>query len=131
MAMKKCFPEADLQGAISLPFCKLSKIIFLKYIMPEITLIVRITSWNFVCVTKAWLWTHIQFQLEILTSSMIFAIRKFLDNILESSQNVSETTLLVPKQWLGYICGNLVCCGSGYRPLSLLWCLYSNKDNEY
>ena len=47
-------------GGVSQKFCKLSKIIMRKYTIPEITLIVRISSWNFVHVPKAWLWAHIQ-----------------------------------------------------------------------
>ena len=35
---------------------------------------------------------HTKFQLEILIGSTIFAIHKFRENILESTQNVSETT---------------------------------------
>ena len=51
--------------------------------MPEITFVVRISSWNFGRVPKAWL--------EILIRSTISAIHKFLENILESSY-VHETT---------------------------------------
>ena len=36
--------------------------------------------------------THTKFQFEILRRTMIYAIHKFPENILESSQNVSETT---------------------------------------
>ena len=47
-------------GVVSLTFHELSKIISRKYTMPEITFTVRVSSWNFVCVPKAWLWTHVQ-----------------------------------------------------------------------
>ena len=54
---------------------------------------VRISSWNLVRVPKACmaLGTHTKLQLEILIRSMISAIHKFWENILESSQNVTET----------------------------------------
>ena len=45
---------------VSQTFCELSKIILQKYATPEITFMVRISSWNFVRVPKAWLWAHIQ-----------------------------------------------------------------------
>ena len=47
-------------GVVSLTFHKLSKIISREYTMPEITFTVRISSWNFVRVPKAWFWAHIQ-----------------------------------------------------------------------
>ena len=47
-------------GIVSLTLHKLSKIILWKYTMPEITFMVRFSSWNFVCVPKASLWAHIQ-----------------------------------------------------------------------
>ena len=48
------------QGAVSLTFRKLFKIISRKYAMPKITFILRISSWNFVHVPKTWLWAHVQ-----------------------------------------------------------------------
>ena len=48
------------QGVVSLTFRELSKTISRKYTMSEITFMVRIWSWNFVHVPKAWLWAHIQ-----------------------------------------------------------------------
>ena len=57
--------------------------------MPESTFIVRISSWNFVRVP---LGTCKKFQLEILIRCTIYAIHKFWENILESLQNISETT---------------------------------------
>ena len=47
-------------GVVSLTFCELSKIISRRYTMPEMTFMVRISSWNFVRVPKAWLWAHVQ-----------------------------------------------------------------------
>ena len=47
------------QGVISLMFLELSKTIWRKYTMPEITFILRISSWNFARVLEAWLWAHI------------------------------------------------------------------------
>ena len=52
-----CIAPID-QKVVSLTFCELSKIISQKYTMPEITFLVRISSWNFVHVPKAWLWAH-------------------------------------------------------------------------
>ena len=45
-------------GVVSLTFRELSKIISRKYTLPVITFLVRISSWNFVHVPKAWLWAH-------------------------------------------------------------------------
>ena len=50
----------SIQGVVSLTFCKLFKTISQKYTMSEITFIVRISSWNFICVPKALLWAHVQ-----------------------------------------------------------------------
>ena len=47
---------ADALGVVSLMFSELSKIISLKYTMPEITFIVRISSWNFVQTDKVSAW---------------------------------------------------------------------------
>ena len=47
-------------GVVSLTFRELSKIISRKSTMLEITFRVRISSRNFVCVPKAWLWAYIQ-----------------------------------------------------------------------
>ena len=66
-----------------------SKINLRKYIMSEIPFTVGISRWNFVCVPIA-LGTRTEFQLVILITSTICAIHKFRENILESSQNVSE-----------------------------------------
>ena len=52
--------------------------------MPEITFMVRISSWNFVRVPR--------FRLEILIRGTVSAIQnKFRENILKSPRNVSET----------------------------------------
>ena len=80
-------------GVVSLTFRELSKIILQNYTMSEITFMVRISSWNSVCVPKTLaLGTRTKFRLEILIRSTISAIHKFRENILESSRNVSETT---------------------------------------
>ena len=44
------------------------------------------------CAQSVALGTRTKFQLEILTRSTISAIHKFLENVLESSRNISETT---------------------------------------
>ena len=80
------------QGVVSLTFRELSKIISRKYTLPVIKFLVRVSSWNFVRVPKAWLWARTKFQFEMLIGSAISATHKFRDNILESSRNVSETT---------------------------------------
>ena len=49
----------DKQGPVSQTFCKLSKIISWKYTILGITFMMRISSWNFVHVPKAWLWAHV------------------------------------------------------------------------
>ena len=49
-----------IQGVVSLTLRELFKEISRKYTMPEITIIVRISSWKFVRVPKARLWAHIQ-----------------------------------------------------------------------
>ena len=72
--------ERHEQGGVSLEFRPLSKIISLKYLMPEITLMVSMA-----------LGTRTKFQLEILIRSTISAIHKFRENILESSRNFSQT----------------------------------------
>ena len=41
------------QGVVSLTFRELSKIISRKYTIPEITFMVKISSWNFERVPKA------------------------------------------------------------------------------
>ena len=51
-------------GVVSPTFCELSNIIWRKYTMPEITFMIRISDWTFVCETKAWLWAHVQFFFE-------------------------------------------------------------------
>ena len=52
--------RSGIQGVVSQTLCEHSKIISWKYTMPEITLMARISSWNFVCVPKAWLCAYIQ-----------------------------------------------------------------------
>ena len=59
--------------------------------MPEITFMMRISSCNFVCVPKHSLGTRTKFQCEILIRSIISAIHKFREDVLESSLNVIET----------------------------------------
>ena len=81
------------QGAVSLTFSELFKIISRKYAMPKINIYIE----NFklklcTCAQNMAVGTRTKFQLEILIRSMIFAIHKFGDNILESLRNVSETT---------------------------------------
>ena len=53
-------PQWVNQGVVSLTFRELSKIILRKYTILEITFMVRISSWNFVCVLKAMLWAHVR-----------------------------------------------------------------------
>ena len=48
-----------IQGGVSLTFREHSKIISRKYTMPEITFMVRISSWNFLRVPRALLWAYV------------------------------------------------------------------------
>ena len=50
----------DNQEGVSLTFRELSKIFSGNLCVAEIALSMRISSWNFVHVTKAWLWAHTQ-----------------------------------------------------------------------
>ena len=52
--------ETRAQGVVSLTFRELLKIISRKYTIQEMTFMMRISSWNFVHVPKAWLWAHVQ-----------------------------------------------------------------------
>ena len=52
----------------------------------------RISSLNFARVPKAMPLVHLHFQLEILNRNAISDIENFRKIILESSQNISETT---------------------------------------
>ena len=79
------------QGVRSLTFRELTKINS-RNLAPVITFMVRISSWNFARVPKAWLLgTRIKFQLGILMRTAISAIHTFRDDILESSRNFSKT----------------------------------------
>ena len=65
-------------GFVSLKFGELSKIISRKYTVPEITFMMRISSWNFVCVAKAGLWPHIQsFNLKFSSEVKYLQYRNF------------------------------------------------------
>ena len=48
------------QGVVSQTFRELSKTTWRKHTIPEITFMMRISSWDFVRVPKAWLWAHVQ-----------------------------------------------------------------------
>ena len=73
-------------GAVSQTFRELSKIISRKYTMPEITFMMRISSWNLVHVAKAW--AHMQsFSLKFTQEVWFLQYT----NILLSLWNVSET----------------------------------------
>ena len=52
-------------------FCELSKI-SRNLCIAEIALLMRISSWNFVCVPKAMLWTHVQSSSLKFSSLMVF-----------------------------------------------------------
>ena len=70
---------------VSLIFRELSDIISRKYTIPQITFIMQIAIWNFVCVQRT------TFRLDIIISNTISAVHKFRENILENLWNVSET----------------------------------------
>ena len=48
------------QAFVSLTFRELSKIFSWNLCIAEIVVLMRISSWNFVRVPKAWLWAHVQ-----------------------------------------------------------------------
>ena len=75
---------------VSLTFHVLSKIISRKYTIPETIFMVRISSWNFACVPKAW---H-TYTVSTWNSHKKYdsAIHQFRENILESSRTGGETT---------------------------------------
>ena len=56
VSYQTAFASASSLGVVSLRFRELSKIISWKYTMPETTFMLRISSWNFARVPKAWLW---------------------------------------------------------------------------
>ena len=66
------------QGVVSLTFRELSKIISRKYTTPEITFMIRISSWNLVRVPKAWLWAHVQsFNLKFWSQALFLQYTNF------------------------------------------------------
>ena len=87
----RVFTICHLRGVVPLTFRKLSKINSWKYTMPEITFMVRnFKPELYMCVHSMALGTSTKFRLEIFIRSMISAIHKFQENILESSRNVSQ-----------------------------------------
>ena len=62
------------QGVVSQTYHELAKIISWKYTTPEITFMVKISSWNFVRVPKAWLWAHVQ-SFSLKFSSQVLFLR--------------------------------------------------------
>ena len=102
------------QGVVSITFHELFKIISPKYTMPEITVMVIISNWIFVCVPKAWhLGTHTKFQLEILIRSTISAIHK-LKRIFWRAR---ETLLNHPPGFGADCPWGVWCCGLTTCPL--------------
>ena len=77
-------------GVVSLEFRELSRLISQKYTLLETSFFEQNFSWNFMCTQSMHLSTCKKFNLDILTS--ISAMYKLGENILESSQNVSETS---------------------------------------
>ena len=66
------------QGVVSLTFRELSKIISRKYTTPEITFMIRISSWNLVRVPKAWLWAQVQsFSLKFWSQALFLQYTNF------------------------------------------------------
>ena len=81
------------QGVISLTFGELSKVFSWNLCIAEIVVLMRISSWNFVSVPKAWLWAHVQsFSLKFYPSMWFPVLCIFARLFWESSRNVSETT---------------------------------------
>ena len=72
------------QSVVSLTFHKFSKIISWKYTKPEFTYMVRISSWNFIRVPKAWLWAHVQiFSLKFSCKIQILQYTSFREHFGE------------------------------------------------
>ena len=89
--------RSRIQGVVSLRFRELSQDILSNLCITEIVLLMRISSWNFVREPKAMLLgTRTKFQLKILPINVISGIVYFREIILESSRNLSETTLRSP-----------------------------------
>ena len=66
------------QGVVSLTFRELSKLISRKYTTPEILFMIRILSWNFVHVHKAWVWAHVQsFSLKFWSQALFLQYTNF------------------------------------------------------
>ena len=80
-----CVPHL---GVVLLMFHELSKIFSQNLCIAVSALLMRILSWDFVCVPQA----CTKFQLAIVTINVISVIVYFLQIILESLQNISETT---------------------------------------
>ena len=80
------------QGFVSLTFHEFSKNILVKIYNTRNHICGRNFKLKFcICTQSVALGTSIKFQLEILMRSMISAIHKFRENILESFRNISET----------------------------------------
>ena len=74
----ECEQTFRFQGVVSLTFRELSKIISQKYATPEITFMIRISSWNLVGVPKAWLWAHVQsFSLKFWSQALFLQYTNF------------------------------------------------------
>ena len=98
--------ELKGQGVVSLTFRELSEIISQKYTIPENTFILRISSWNFVRVPKAWLWAHLKIWAWNSHQKYDFCnTHKSRENILENLQSVNETP---PKSWKAFPCYDIV-----------------------
>ena len=111
------------QGAVSLTFRELSKEILRKYTMPKIPFMVKISSWNFVRVPKAWLWAHLQ------SFSLKFSQVRFLryTNFERKFWRARETLVKRPP---GFPCVNRATALDTVHTLSLCEILYRNAERS-
>ena len=77
----------SVTGGVSLMFCELFKTFSRNLCFAKIIVLMRIPSWNFVCMPKAMLW---KFQPEIFTINVISGTVYFREVILESLRSVSK-----------------------------------------
>ena len=105
-------------GVVSLTFCKLSKIVSQNLCIAEIVLVMRISSWNFVCMPKAML------------INVISGIVYFRKIIFKSSW----TNSLKLHEWAAGVLGvNIWDKNSHYisfKPVSVHWVVFRGRSQQ-
>ena len=127
------------QGVVSLTLRELSKIISRKYTMPEITYMVRISSWNFVREPKARLWAHVQsfnlkFSWEVrflqcINSERIFwrareTLVKQPPGCLLHCYHLRLVIYSISQEICKRFCCALLCCGYAIVHNEFTWSIY-------